>query len=136
VICGRFAWLGDGTLTGAQQAAKPVTARQAGALPPTAAAAAALVGDLQAGETDGQVARPAGEDLFSRLQQLLFGPPGHNPQQVQQQYPVSAWWLPGNIQSRYASIAGRIPVTLSDAITGLDDRNIQILAGAVLHTSG
>ena len=30
--------------------------------------------------------RQAGQDLFNHLQQLLFGPPGQNTQQVQQQY--------------------------------------------------
>jgi hypothetical protein len=35
-----------------------------------------------------------------------------------------------------ASIAGQAPVILGDAITGLDDRNIQILVKAVLHASG
>ena len=35
-----------------------------------------------------------------------------------------------------ASLAGRAPVILGDAITGLDDRNIQILVKAVLHASG
>ena len=28
----------------------------------------------------------AGQDLFNHLQQLLFGPPGQNTQQIQQQY--------------------------------------------------
>jgi hypothetical protein len=35
-----------------------------------------------------------------------------------------------------ASIAGHAPVILSDTITGLDNRNIQILVRAILHTSG
>ena len=35
-----------------------------------------------------------------------------------------------------ASLAGQAPVILGDAITGLDDRNIQILVKAVLHASG
>jgi serine/threonine-protein kinase len=60
--------------------------RQANALPPVAAAAATFVGDLAAGVTDGQVAPPAGQDLYNHLQQLLFGPPGQPPQQIQQQY--------------------------------------------------
>ncbi len=58
----------------------------ASTLPPPAAAAAAFVGDLQAAVADGQVAQPAGQDLFSQLQQLLFGPPGQNAGQLQQQY--------------------------------------------------
>jgi ABC-type cobalamin/Fe3+-siderophores transport system ATPase subunit len=35
-----------------------------------------------------------------------------------------------------ASLAGQTPVILGDTITGLDDRNIQILVSAVLHASG
>ncbi len=35
-----------------------------------------------------------------------------------------------------ASIAGHAPVILSDTITGLDDRSIQILVSAILHASG
>jgi hypothetical protein len=35
-----------------------------------------------------------------------------------------------------ASIAGHAPVILGDTITGLDDRNIQILIRAILHASG
>jgi hypothetical protein len=34
-----------------------------------------------------------------------------------------------------ASLAGHAPVILGNAITGLDDRNIQILVRAVLHAS-
>jgi eukaryotic-like serine/threonine-protein kinase len=59
---------------------------QANALPPVAAAAATFVGDLEAGVTDGQVAPPAGQDLYNHLQHLLFGPPDQTPQQIQQQY--------------------------------------------------
>ena len=59
---------------------------QAGTLPPAAAAAAAFTGDLQAAVADGQVTPQAGHDLFGHLQQLLFGPPGQNPRQIQQQY--------------------------------------------------
>ena len=61
-------------------------AAPASTLPPAAAAAAAFVSDLQAAVADGQVAQPAGQDLFNHLQQLLFGPPGQNTQQLQQQY--------------------------------------------------
>ncbi len=60
--------------------------RRAGAGVAAAAAAGAFVGDLQAAVADGQVTRQAGQDLFNHLQQLLFGPPGQNTQQVQQQY--------------------------------------------------
>jgi serine/threonine-protein kinase len=60
--------------------------KPASALPPVAAAAAAFVGDLAAGVTNGQVAPPAGQDLYNHLQQLLFGPPDQTPQQIKQQY--------------------------------------------------
>jgi serine/threonine protein kinase len=60
--------------------------KQASALPPAAAAAAAFTGDLQAAVADGQVTPQAGQELFSHLQQLLFGPPGQNAQQIQQRY--------------------------------------------------
>jgi serine/threonine-protein kinase len=69
-----------------KKTARQATARQASALPPAAAAAASFVGDLQAGVADGQVAQPAGQDLFNHLQQLLFGRRGQNLQQIQQQY--------------------------------------------------
>jgi serine/threonine-protein kinase len=69
-----------------KKAAKPGSRRRASALPPAAAAAAALVGDLQAAVADGQVTQQAGQDLFNHLQHLLFGPPGQNAQQIQQQY--------------------------------------------------
>ena len=35
-----------------------------------------------------------------------------------------------------ASIAGHAPVILGDTITGIDDHNIQIVVGAILHASG
>jgi hypothetical protein len=35
-----------------------------------------------------------------------------------------------------ASLAGQAPVILGDVLTGLDDRNIQMLVKAVLHASG
>jgi hypothetical protein len=35
-----------------------------------------------------------------------------------------------------ASLAGQAPVILGDVVTGLDDRNIQMLVRAVLHASG
>jgi hypothetical protein len=35
-----------------------------------------------------------------------------------------------------ASLACHIPVSLGAAVTGLDDRNIQLLVGAILHASG
>ena len=55
-------------------------------MPPAAAAAAAFTGDLQAAVADGQVTTQAGHDLFGHLQQLLFGPPGQNPEQSQPMY--------------------------------------------------
>jgi hypothetical protein len=61
-------------------------AGQLGALPPAAAAAATLVGELEAGVADGQVTPQAGEDLYNHLQQLLFGSPRQDPQQIQHQY--------------------------------------------------
>ena len=61
-------------------------APQASALPSAAAAAAAFVGDLETGVASGQVTQQAGQGLFNHLQQLLFGPPGQDPQQVDQQY--------------------------------------------------
>ncbi len=35
-----------------------------------------------------------------------------------------------------ASLAGQAPVSLGDAITGIDDRNVGLLVRAVLHASG
>ena len=71
----------------------PHTASQAGRgtpagqhVAPGRGPAAAFTGDLQAAVTDGQVTTQAGHDLFGHLQQLLFGPPGQNAQQIQQQY--------------------------------------------------
>ena len=55
-------------------------------LPPAAAAAAVFVGDLKAGVVDGQVTQQAGQDLFNHLQQVLFAPPGQDPQRLQEQY--------------------------------------------------
>jgi hypothetical protein len=69
-----------------KKTAKPVSGNHASALPPAAAAAATFTGDLQAAVADGQVTQQAGQDLFNHLQQLLFGPPGQNAQQTQQQY--------------------------------------------------
>jgi eukaryotic-like serine/threonine-protein kinase len=65
---------------------KRPAAPPAHALPPVAAAAATLVGDLEAGVATGQVAPQAGQDLYNHLQQLLFGPAGQNPQRIEQQY--------------------------------------------------
>ena len=57
-----------------------------GGLTPTAKAAGALVSELQAGVTDGQVSQQAGQNLFQQLQQLLFNTPSSNAEQVEQQY--------------------------------------------------
>jgi serine/threonine-protein kinase len=65
---------------------KHASGKDASALPPAAAATAAFAGDLQAAVADGEVTQQAGQDLFSHLQQLLFGPPGQDAQQIQQQY--------------------------------------------------
>ncbi|HEX9035095.1 MAG TPA: hypothetical protein VF834_24915, partial [Streptosporangiaceae bacterium] len=78
------------TTSHSSKAAKPAKPSQShkhkSTLPPAAAAAAALVGDIQAGVADGQVTTQAGQDLFDRLQQLLFQPPGQNPQRVQNDF--------------------------------------------------
>ncbi|HEX9065708.1 MAG TPA: hypothetical protein VF843_11415, partial [Streptosporangiaceae bacterium] len=57
-----------------------------GSFPPVATAAGRFVAVLQAGLASGQVSQQAGQNLFNQLQQLLFEPPGQNPQQVQQRY--------------------------------------------------
>ena len=76
---------------GPAKRASPAAASQTAPAPPAglspaAAAAAALVGDLKEGVTDGQVTQQAGQQLFQQLQQLLFPPPGGDGQQLQQQY--------------------------------------------------
>jgi eukaryotic-like serine/threonine-protein kinase len=68
----------------AHKPAKRPAAGGASTLPPVAAAAATFVGELEAGVTDGQVTPQAGQDLYNHLQQLLFSPPGHDPQRIQQ----------------------------------------------------
>jgi serine/threonine-protein kinase len=65
---------------------KRPAAGHAAALPPAAAAAATFVGDLDAAVADGQVTPQAGQDLYNHLQQLLFGPPDQDPEQIQHQY--------------------------------------------------
>jgi hypothetical protein len=35
-----------------------------------------------------------------------------------------------------ASIAEAVPVSLGEAVSGLDDRNLGLVAGAVLHAGG
>jgi eukaryotic-like serine/threonine-protein kinase len=57
-------------------------------LPPTAAAAATMVGDLQVGVSNGQVSPEAAQDMFDRLRELLFIQPGDNSaqQETDQRY--------------------------------------------------
>jgi len=65
---------------------------------------------LEAGVTDGQVAPPAGQDLYNHLQPILFGPPDQTPQQIQQQY---AQLLQSYDQHRQqGQIAGRAAIAL------------------------
>lgn len=86
-------------------------------LPPAAAAAAAFVGDLEAGVAAGQVTQQAGQDLFNHLQQFLFGPPGQGPQQVDQQY---AQLIQAYDQDQASGqITGSAVVTLRHALDAL-----------------
>jgi len=89
----------------------------AAALPPTATAAAALVGDLQAGVTDGQVTQQAGQDLFSHLQPLLFGPPSATAQQTRNQFTqlVQAY----DKHQSQGQITGTAATTVPKAISAL-----------------
>jgi len=107
-----------GTTTTSPQASRAAAGTTtASALPPVAAAAAALVGDLQAGVTDGQVAQQAGQNLFNQLQQLLFAPPGQSAQQTQNQYDQLA-----QAYTQYRSqgdITGEAAVTIPKAISAL-----------------
>jgi eukaryotic-like serine/threonine-protein kinase len=95
----------------------PAQTATAPALPPTATAAAALVGDLQAGVADGQVTQQAGQDLFSHLQPLLFGPPGPNAQQTQNQFTqlVQAY----DKHQSQGQITGKAATTVPKAIAAL-----------------
>jgi serine/threonine protein kinase len=90
---------------------------QANALPPVAAAAAMFVGDLEAGVIDGQVAPPAGQDLYNRLEHLLFGSPDQTPQQIQQ---LSAQLLQSYDQHRQqGQITGHAAIALRRALHAL-----------------
>jgi hypothetical protein len=95
----------------------PAQTATAPALPPTATAAAALVGNLQAGVADGQVTQQAGQDLFSHLQPLLFGPPGPDAQQTQNQFTqlVQAY----DKHQSQGQITGNAATTVSKAIAAL-----------------
>ncbi|WP_187366543.1 protein kinase domain-containing protein [Trebonia kvetii] len=95
----------------------PAQTATAPALPPTATAAAALVGNLQAGVADGQVTQQAGQDLFSHLQPLLFGPPGPGAQQTQKQFTqlVQAY----DKHQSQGQITGKAATTVPKAIAAL-----------------
>ena len=99
--------------------ARPVKSkpRHPDSLPPVAAAAATFVGDLQVAVADGQLTPPAGRDLFNHLQQLLFGPPDQNPQQIQEQYAhiVEAY----DQYQAHGDITGRAAITLRHALGAL-----------------
>jgi serine/threonine-protein kinase len=95
----------------------PAPTATAPALPPTATAAAALVGNLQAGVADGQVTQQAGQDLFSHLQPLLFGPSDPNAQQTQNQFTqlVQAY----DKHQSQGQITGKAATTVPKAIAAL-----------------
>jgi eukaryotic-like serine/threonine-protein kinase len=78
----------SGSTGGSQAPSSPPASAPArpGGLTPAAKAAGALVSELQAGVTDGQVSQQAGQNLFQQLQQLLFNTPSSNAEQVEQQY--------------------------------------------------
>jgi serine/threonine-protein kinase len=99
-----------GTAGTAGTAAPP--SRSAAVLPP----AAAFVGDLQAGVANGQVTQPAGQDLFSHLQPLLFGSPRQNAQQIQQYAQLVQAY--GQRQSQ-GQITGQAAVKLRHALNAL-----------------
>jgi hypothetical protein len=67
---------------------RSAVARPSQSLPPTAAAAAALVGGLQVGVASGQVSQDAAQDMFDRLRELLFIQPGEDnaQQQIDERY--------------------------------------------------
>ena len=95
----------------------PSPRRHRATLPPVAAAAAAFVGDLQAGVVSGQVTTQAGQSMFNQLQQLLFQPSDRNPQRVQQQYDQLV-----QVYDQYAQrgeITGRAATALSRALDAL-----------------
>lgn len=79
---------------------------------PVAAAAAAFVGDLAQGVSDGQVSQQAGQNLFNQLQQLLFQSPHQSAQQVQQQYSQLS-----QMYTQYQS-QGQITGTAATALSG------------------
>jgi len=98
-------------------ASQTASAQAQTSLPPAAAAAATLVGDLREGVADGQVAQQAGQNLFNQLQQLLFPPPGQDAQQLQQQY---SQLVQQYTQDRsQGQITGQAVTQLSAAISAL-----------------
>jgi len=72
---------------------------------------------LQAGVADGQVAQPAGQDLFNHLQPLLFAPPGQSAQQTQDQFTqlVQAY----DKHQSQGQITGKAATTVPKAIAAL-----------------
>jgi hypothetical protein len=63
------------------------------------------------------VAPQAGQDLYNHLQQLLFGPPGQDPQQIQKQY---AQLLQSYDQHQsQGQITGRAAITVRHALHAL-----------------
>ena len=107
------------TVPASQSSPSPAAASPSSAstFPPTAAAAATFVGELQTGVSDGQVTQQAGQQMFQQLQQLLFQPQGQNTQQTQNQYDqlVQAYT---QFQSQ-GQITGQAAVTLPKAISAL-----------------
>jgi len=75
------------------------------------------VGDLAAGVSDGQVAPPAGQDLYNHLQPLLFGPPDQTPEQIQQQYAKLLQSYDAHLQQ--GQITGHAAVALRRALRAL-----------------
>jgi serine/threonine-protein kinase len=112
VLAAAVAALAAVLLTGTAGTARTPTSRPAAVLPP----AAAFVGDLQAGVADGQVTQPAGQDLFSHLQPLLFGSAGQNAQQIQQYAQLAQAY--GQHQSQ-GQITGQAAVNLRHALNAL-----------------
>ena len=88
-----------------------------GRVPPAAAAAAAFVGDLAAGVADGQVTPQAGQELYTHLQQVLFGPPGRGTPQIGQQYTQLVQVY--DQRRAQGQITGRAAAALRRALTAL-----------------
>jgi serine/threonine-protein kinase len=108
---------GGATTPGPSAAASQTVSAAPGGLSPAAATAAALVGDLKEGVTDGQVTQQAGQQMFQALQQLLFPQPGQDSQQLQQQYSqLVQQYTQAKSQGQ---ITGQAVTTLSGAISAL-----------------